>query len=109
MTAYAKKLGMSKHKAVGGKKLTKRGQVMRTTLSSKSKGYSGVLVTTDRQTLERLGVKNVSSGRTDKVIRGLTERLQELSVPSAPSPTVKEAIAKSIKSKQNAVKIGNLS
>ena len=82
---------------------------MKTTPLSNSKGYSDVLVTTDRQTLERLGVKNVSSGRTDKVIRGLTERLQELNVPSAPSPKIKAAIEKNRKSKQNTVKIGDSS
>ena len=109
VTAYAKKLGLTKHKALGKKKLTKRGQVMKTTLSSNSKGYTGVLVTTDRQTLERLGVTKISSGKTDKVIRGLTERLQELSVPSAPSPKIKAAIAKSRKSKKNTVKIGESS
>ena len=90
VTAYSKKLGISKHKALGKKKLTKRGQVMKTTLSSNSKGYTGVLVTTDRQTLERLGVTKISSGKTDKVIRGLIERLQELSVPSAPSQKSKQ-------------------
>ena len=109
VTAYAKKLGLTKHKALGKNKLTKRGQVMKTTLSSNSKGYTGVLVTTDRQTLERLGVTQISSGKTDKVIRGLTERLQELSVPSAPSPKIKAAIEKSRKSKQNTVKIGDSS
>jgi hypothetical protein len=68
--AYAKKLGLTKHRALGQKKLTKRGQVMKTTLASNSKGYTGVLVTTDRQTLERLGVTKRNSGKTDKVIRG---------------------------------------
>ena len=109
VTAYAKKLGSTKHRTLGQKKLAKRGQVMKTTLSSNSKGYSGVLVTTDKQTLERLGVKNVTSGQTGKVIRGLIERLQELSVPSAPSPTVKAAIAKSRKSFKKTVKIGDSS
>jgi hypothetical protein len=66
VTAYAKKLGLTKYKALGKKKLTKRGQVMKSTLASNSKGYTGVLVTTDRQTLERLGVTKIVQEKLTK-------------------------------------------
>lgn len=79
---------------------------MKTTLALNRKGYSGVLVTTDRQTLEQLGVTKMSTRKTDKVMRRLTERLQKLSVPLAPSPKIKATIAKGRKSSQHAVKNG---